>query len=166
MSKSMGSAVVLERCDVKVGHFVYRTLANIAVRETASFLHARPLSLKSGSIVEVCALVAAERTLFGLLTDGTGWVSEKSKDGKLMLEPAGVEEGVCHMRCSKAIVVMESASFAHPVRVPTGVRLCLKVGAVICCNVRVSTEGTTFFKLRDGKGWVPQSEPDANGKVV
>lgn len=152
IAKSMGSVVVLERVDVVTGHFVYVTVNNIRLRETASFAHPRSCGLKSGTVVEASALVRAEGTLFVLCSNGSGWLFE-SKDGKIAMEPAAIEEGLCQVRVTSAVIVRETASYAHRA-MSHGKYLTLKSGAIIGCNMRLSIEGTTFFKLQDGRGWV------------
>jgi len=153
IAKSMGSVVVLERVDVVVGHFVYITIVNVCLRETASYAHARSVGLKSGSVVEASALVRAEGTLFVLLSNGSGWLFE-SKDSAIVLEPAAIEDAVVHVRCASGVIVRETASYMHPAMISEGRCLVLKSGAIICCDRRLSTEGTTFFRLSNGKGWV------------
>jgi len=136
------------------------TVSNVALRETASFAYPRTVGLKSGSVVECSALVAAEGTLFFLLSNGTGWLFE-AKEGKMALEPAAVEEGHFQMRVPAGcggVVVRETASYAHGVVVDDGQRLMLKPGAIAVCCMRISTNESTFYRLQDERGWVPESD--------
>lgn len=50
--------------------------------------HDNHASITVSSLMQVCVLVPAEGTIFGLLTDGSGWVFE-AKDDTAVLEPAG-----------------------------------------------------------------------------
>lgn len=160
IAKSMGSVIVLERVDVTVGHFSYITVNNVALRETCSFSHPRSVGLKSGSVVECSALVAAEGTLWFLLSNGAGWLFE-GREGKMALEPAPTEEGHFTMRVlpdGGGVVVRETASYDHPVILSTGQHLLLKPGAAVVCSMRLSLPAGTFYRLQDSKGWLPEAD--------